>query len=218
MHVDVASIMSSDDNTSDRFDETSIDARRRARRSMEVRPRPPPVEIDLTAARAQEHSLVRLKSLTQVTICNIIWYLCFAYQKNLGNCDRCANLPALPQKKPAVVKKRKANVPLPTAVLQPANIPNAPVGIALAVDPTGMNFPDWLTEVENAYQTNPGQYPQLTPGQSCFWDCVAPLSGTAHMWYSWYMAGFSLQPDPNDPVVGNVTMADTSHFCCERYW
>ena len=33
---------------------------------------------------------------------------------------------------------------------------------------------------------------EATPGQSCFWDCVASLGGTAHMWYSWYIARFLL--------------------------
>jgi len=135
------------------------------------------------------------------------------FQRNLGNCQRIGNLPPLPLKPLPTVRRRNVDIVLPQVVVLPANIPNAPAGVALAIDPVGMTFPEWLRAVEQAYQANPTQYPALTPGQACFWECVASYGGTPHMWYSWYMAMMALTPNPNAAVVGRVTQPQIQVFC-----
>nr|QTH80200.1 MAG: RNA-dependent RNA polymerase [Pestalotiopsis deltaflexivirus 1] len=134
------------------------------------------------------------------------------FQRNLGNCQRLANLPPLPRPDPPTVRRRNVDIPLPTVIVQPHRIQNAGNNLALAVDPTGMNFRDWLQNLEQAYAANPNQYPQLTPGNACFWECVEPFGGTAHMWYSWYMAYTGQQHDPTDPIVGHMRLADIQKF------
>jgi len=135
------------------------------------------------------------------------------HQRNTGNCLRLPMLPAIPRATVTSPVRRNVDIPMPPVQIQPSNIPGAPPGVALAVDPAGLLFRDWLAMVERAYQANPRAYPQLTPGQACFWDCVAHYGGTAHMWYSWYMAFMSKTPDPTNPVVGNVTVPEMQVFC-----
>jgi hypothetical protein len=135
-----------------------------------------------------------------------------AFTPNTGSCYRVGTLPALPPKPPSTVRRRNVDIPLPSVVVLPHRIPGGSVGVALAVEPNGLNFPDWREQVVAAYQANPNQYPMLTPGQACFWDTLEKFGGTAHMWYSWYMAYTRRTPDPSDPVVGNVDLAGIQEF------
>jgi len=137
--------------------------------------------------------------------------IALGFQRNLGNCQRLGNLPPLPLIPTPAVKRLNVNVPLPTVVVMPANIPQGAAPVALAVDPAGMNFPDWLSAVEVAYQQNQNQFPALVPGRSCFWDCVAHYGGTAHMWYSWYMAFMRRVPQPGD-IHGEMTLPQIQVF------
>jgi len=141
----------------------------------------------------------------------LVSFVALGFQRNLGNCQRLANLPPLPLKTPPTVRRLNVNIQLPSVVVMPAAIPQGPAPIALAVDPTGMNFPDWLQAVTQAYQQNPNQYPALVPGHSCFWDCVAHYGGTAHMWYSWYMAFMRRTANPND-IHGEMTLPQIQVF------
>lgn len=110
-----------------------------------------------------------------------------------------------------VVRHRNVDKVLPTVTLLPNRIPAALGAPALAIDPLGMRFHEWLDAVKQAYAVEPTRYPLLTPGQSCFWDCVSSLGGTNHMWYSWFMAFTGGVPDPAE-VVGQVSQADMLKF------
>jgi len=136
------------------------------------------------------------------------------HSSNRGDCARVGTLPALPARAPTTVRRRNVDVPLPTVIVMPAQIPNGPVGVAMAVEPLGLNFSDWRDQLNNAYGANPGAFPQLTPGQHCFWDTLSRFGGTPHMWYSWFMAYTRRVPNPNDPVVGPVTLAEIQEFAC----
>jgi hypothetical protein len=129
-----------------------------------------------------------------------------------GNCDRAGCLPAVNVAQPQTVRKRYVDLPLPSVTVIPDRIPVQHAVGGLAVDPIGLNLPDWRDQVEAAYRNQPNAYPQLTPGQSCFWDCLAKFGGTPHMWYSWFMAFTRRTPNPNDPVVGNVTLPEIQEF------
>jgi hypothetical protein len=147
--------------------------------------------------------------------CTRIW-VGRAYNRTLANHSapvptRFALLPALPPKPPTAIRRRNVDVILPATTVLPANIPGAPVGVALAVDPVGMNFPDWLHAVEAAYQAQPNAYPQLTPGQHCFWTCCATFGGTPHMWYSWFTAFTRRQPVAGG-VIGNMLFSQMQEF------
>lgn len=139
-----------------------------------------------------------------------VWYMGTA---NKGNCLRVPNLPIVASGGITQVKRRNVDIVLPVVLVQPANIPNGPVGVAMAVSPAGLDFAEWCRAVAAAYQQQPNQYPALTPGRSCFFDCVAHHFGTSHMWYSWYMAYFQKVPDPNNPIIGEVTIHEMQNFC-----
>lgn len=128
------------------------------------------------------------------------------------------NLPPLPKSAPPQIRRRKVDVPVPAVVVQPAAIPAAGAPTPLRVDPAGMEFLDWVAAVESGYQRATTRYPALTPGQACFWDCVSSFGGTAHMWYSWFMEYTGRRPDPNDPVVGQVTMPDMLVFAAVSHF
>jgi hypothetical protein len=129
-----------------------------------------------------------------------------------GNCERAGCLPAPNLAQPQTVRKRNVDVPLPSVTVIPHRIPTQHAVGDIAVDPIGLNLPDWREQVLTAYRNDPNRFPQLTPGQSCFWDCVAKFGGTPHMWYSWFMAFTKRTPNPNDPVVGNVTLPEIQEF------
>lgn len=120
-------------------------------------------------------------------------------------------LPARAAAEPVTPRVRNVDRVLPPVTVLPNRIPVAPGAPGLAVDPVGMRFHEWLAALKTAYAAEPNRYALLTPGQSCFWDCVSSLGGTAHMWFSWYMAFSGQVPDPND-VVGQVTQADVLKF------
>jgi len=122
------------------------------------------------------------------------------------------NLPPLPDKPAPTVRVRNVDKALPVVVVQASNFPSGISISPLAVDPQGMTFLEWVRAVERAYANCTTKYPALTPGQSCFWECVATFGGTSHMWYSWFMEVTGRKPDPTDPVVGNVFQADILNF------
>jgi len=142
-----------------------------------------------------------------------VTHVALGFQRNLGNCQRLGNLPPLPLKPPKTVRRRNVDVELPQVVVLPANMPRAPVGVALAVDPAGMTYPDWLAAIETAYNQNPNRYPALTPGNFCFWECVSHYGGTPHMWYSWFNAYMGTVPNPNAQFVGRMTQPKIQVFC-----
>jgi len=131
--------------------------------------------------------------------------------RRLGHCSRVPSLPALPEKEKTVVRARNVDRVLPTVVTQP-NVPVAPVGAQIAIPPDGLTFPDWLQQVERAYTANPRLHPLLTPGQDCFWQVVASLGGTPHMWFSWFMEFMRRQVPVGQAVVGGTTIIDMHMF------
>jgi len=135
-----------------------------------------------------------------------------AYTPNGGSCNRVGTLPALPAKPPTTIRRLNVDIPMPTVTVLPHRIPGGNVGVALAVEPVGLNFPDWRDQVLQAYRAQPNAYPTLTPGQACFWETLERFGGPAHMWYSWYMAYTRRTPNPLDPVVGNVELPDIQEF------
>jgi hypothetical protein len=132
---------------------------------------------------------------------------------NRGNCLRVPNLPSLPATGLTKVKRRNVDIQLPIVLVQPANIPAGPQGVPMAVSPQGLTYLEFCRAVEAAYTAQPNIYPGLTPGRSCFFDCVAHYYGTSHMWYSWYMAYFQKTPDPANPITGEVTIPEIQNFC-----
>jgi hypothetical protein len=82
----------------------------------------------------------------------------------------------------------------------------------MAVEPLGLNFPDWRDQLVAAYQAQPNLHPNLTPGQHCFWEIMGRFGGTPHMWYSWFMSYTRRTHNPLDPVVGNVDLALIQEF------
>lgn len=152
-----------------------------------------------------------LINIWMIVVNYLVSFVALGFQRNLGNCQRLANLPPLPLSPPPAVRRLNVNIQLPSVVVMPAAIPQGAAPIALAVDPTGMNFADWLLAVTTAYQQNPNQYPALVPGRSCFWDCVAHYGGTPHMWYSWYMAFMRRLANAND-VHGEMTLPQIQVF------
>jgi hypothetical protein len=145
----------------------------------------------------------------------LLWYMGIT---NKGHCMRIPNLPALPSTGLTKVKRRNIDVQLPIVLVQPANIPVGPQGVPLAVSPQGMTYLEFCRAVEAAYMLQPNKYPALTPGRSCFFDCVAHYYGTNHMWYSWFMAYFQKTPDPADPIIGEVTIPEIQNFCAASYF
>jgi hypothetical protein len=148
-------------------------------------------------------------------VCLVVYNLflwTFSYQPNVGHCTRVGTLPALPPTPPTTVRRLNVDIPMPTVTVLPHRIPGGNVGVALAVEPNGLNFTDWRDQVLNAYNAQPRAYPQLTPGFHCFWDTLARFGGTPHMWYSWFMAYTRRVPNPNDPLVGPVELADIQDF------
>nr|UAW09565.1 MAG: RNA-dependent RNA polymerase [Aspergillus flavus deltaflexivirus 1] len=129
-----------------------------------------------------------------------------------GNCSRTGTLPPLDGDKAPVVRTRNVDVPMPAVIVAPPRIPTGGPPIALAVDPVGMNWPDFLQAVQDAYNASPQAYPNLTPGFDCFWASVASLGGTPHMWYSWWNAFCRHAPDPNAGVYGPVDQANIAEF------
>lgn len=166
---------------------------------------PPPGDADATVGRWWRHwALTAAHSL--------FVHVALGWQPNLGSCQRLANLPPLPVTPPPTVRRRNVDIVLPPMNVQPAQIPAMPVGVNLALDPLGMDYPDFTDALEQAYQQQPNRYPAFTPGRSCFWDCVEAYGGTGHMWYSWYMARMGLNPTPGEPV-GLMTLPEIQVFC-----
>jgi len=135
-----------------------------------------------------------------------------SHHPSLGNCTHVNSMPALPKEEPQMIKRRNVNIPLPTVLVRPANIPNQVGGSAMAVDPQGLAYHYWLEQVQRAYQQQPTLHPNLTPGMDCFWQCVSQYGGTPHMWYSWFMSYTRRRHPANNPVVGVVTFAMIQEF------
>lgn len=152
----------------------------------------------------------RLWIATKVSYNFFLWT--FSYTPNAGSCNRVGTLPALPAKPPATIRRLNVDIPMPTVVVLPHRIPGGNVGVALAVEPLGLNFTDWRDQVLAAYNAQPNAYPQLTPGFHCFWDTLSRFGGTPHMWYSWFMSYTRRIANPNDPLVGPVELADIQDF------
>jgi len=158
------------------------------------------------------------ESFTEATLAHLRYWtnsLCVWYMgvTSRGHCLRVPCLPVVSSGGITKTKRRNVDIVLPAVLVQPANIPAGPVGVAMAVSPAGLDFAEWCRAVDTAYQARPNMYPQLTPGRSCFFDCVSHHYGTSHMWYSWYMAYFQKLPDPNNPIVGEVTVHEMQNFC-----
>lgn len=143
---------------------------------------------------------------------NWLYHQVKRFQNNTGSINISTALLGVTKKRTENLRVRNIDTPLPAVMIMPANIPGAPAGVALAVDPIGMNYVEWLAQVRDAYNQNTQAYPLLTPGRSCFWDCVAQYGGTAHMWYSWYMAFTQKLPDPLDDAIGAVTVPEMQVF------
>jgi hypothetical protein len=143
-----------------------------------------------------------------------VWNKCLQFrrhQNSLGNCQRSPYLDAVATVQPPPVRRRHVDIPLPSVTVLPASIPVVNAPGTLAVNPQGMEFGDFVNAVQTAYQANPNAYPALTPGMSCFWDCVAPYGGSPHMWYSWFMAVTQATPDLTQPI-GPVTIPEMQVF------
>jgi hypothetical protein len=129
----------------------------------------------------------------------------------LGHCPRVPSLPPRPERPTKPIRTRNVDRVLPSVVVQP-NLPTAPVGSQLAIPPEGLSFPDWLQQVEAAYQAGPRLHPALTPGRDCFWQAVSSLGGTPHMWFSWYMEFMRRQVPAGQAVVGGTTLMEMHMF------
>jgi len=142
---------------------------------------------------------------------NLLHRAAYLGQCHMGSRNGANPLPELPKLVQPTVRRRNIDRVLPTVVVQP-NAPVAPVGAQLAIPPDGLTFPDWLAQVETAYRAQPGVHPALTPGQDCFWQCVASLGGTPHMWFCWYMEFMRRRVPPNAGVIGGVNIMDMHMF------
>nr|QXN75447.1 MAG: RNA-dependent RNA polymerase [Grapevine-associated tymo-like virus 1] len=140
------------------------------------------------------------------------WHLVRGWVANRGNCSRTPNLAPVSTAPRQTLRQRWVDMPLPAVVVQNARIPNANPQVNLAVDPNGLDFADFLNQVQAAYNQDPNVFPALAPQLSCFWECVASLGGTPHMWYSWFLARMNRVPNPANPADGSVLVSDMHVF------
>jgi hypothetical protein len=121
------------------------------------------------------------------------------------------DLPANPVAVPQAVRVRNVQVPIPTVSLQAPLVLPTPHN-TIGVPPLGMTFADWFTAVQVAYAQRPGTYPALTPNMACFFDCLATLGGSAHMWYSWWSSTLGLDPATLVAPFGPLSVAEMARF------
>jgi len=136
-------------------------------------------------------------------------YCSFVLPSHLLALTPLATSPSIPA--PAL-RVRNFQTPIPVAIVQ--TLPSLPAAATnLGISPLGMTWNQFFTAVSNAYNQNPNAYPALTPNMSCFFDCMAGLGGTSHMWFSWYHSLMGRQPGNLVGPFGPVSVADMSVIC-----